>query len=181
MSIIFSPIIIPDLFSFKTAFEYKLNDKINLIIPVEAKYMNYSRFFSWLIKKNSPDFNFPDDLYNKSIRLNWNLDYSQLKLSSGVGIKYFLAGKSMHSAFFVKNIFLISYERFNAFSQESIKHAAALGTALTLGYNWVVNQAFVCGLELGAEYDYHINPIKKLPILWKGFSPVFQINLGFNI
>ena len=178
MAILFTPIIIPDIISFKTAFEYALHRKINLVIPVEAKYVNYRSLIKYFTRNNNK--NFPEDLYKSSnfIKPGWNIDYSHTKIATGFGVKIFPFGETMRSAFFIKNIYLVGFERFNAFSAEGIRDGVFLGTALTLGYNWVVAN-FICGLELGAEYDYHSNAIEKLPRLFKGFAPLFQFSLGF--
>jgi hypothetical protein len=177
-AVIFSPIVVPDIFSVKAAFEYRLHRKVNLIIPLEAKMVNYRK----LIQLISGDKSLPERWYHKEspIKLGWNFDYSHRKIATGVGIKVFPFGESMHSAFFIKTIFLIGAERFNAFSAEGIRDGVIISHALTLGYNWVFANLFSLGLELGEEYDFHTNAIKKLPRLWYGFSPLLQISFGFT-
>src|SRR5580704_7339822 len=43
MAMLFVPIVIPDLISVKAAFEYRLHPKLNLVVPLEAKWMDYRR------------------------------------------------------------------------------------------------------------------------------------------
>lgn len=178
MALLFTPIVIPDIVSVKAAFEYRLHRKVNLVIPVEAKWMNYRS----LIRSFSGD-NYPQHWYEptQQIKPGWNIDYSHKKISTGAGIKVFPFGESMDSAFFIKTIFLIGAERFEAFSAEGVRDGAVLTNALTIGYNWVTANVFSWGFEIGEEFDYHTNPISKLPRPWYGFTPLFQISLGFTI
>ena len=180
MAVLFTPIVVPDIISFKAAFEYRLHSKVNLVVPVEAKFINYRTIIKWATSKSGK--NFPEDLYKSSniVKPGWNFDYSHKKIATGIGVKFIPFQESMNSAFFIKSIFLVGWERFNALSAEGIRDGVFLGTALTLGYNWVVSN-FICSLELGAEYDFHTNPIEKLPRLFKGFAPLFQFSLGFII
>jgi len=175
-----TPLVIPDIFSFKAAFEYRLHNKIKLVLPLETKFINYRQIVKWATNKSGK--NYPEDLYNPSniIKPGWNFDYSHIKIATGAGVKIIPWSESMKSAFFIKSIFLVGYDRFNALGAQDVRDGVFLGSALTLGYEWVVSN-FICGLELGAEYDYHTNPIEKLPVLFKGFSPLFQFSLGFTM
>lgn len=183
MAVIFTPLVIPDLVSLKAAFEYRLHPKVNLVIPLEAKYMNYRQLIKWFAKGSASGEDWPKDWYadHHQVRPRWNFDYSHFKISTGFGAKFFPFGESMQSAFFIKTLFLIGGERFNAFSAEGLREGLVLSHVFTIGYNWVVNNAFTWGFELGEEFDYHTNPINKLPRFWRGFSPVLQLSLGFTI
>ncbi len=183
MAVLFTPLVLTDPISAKLAFEYKLHRKFNLVIPVETKWMNYR----WAIKLGGKlarvSQNIPEDWYRDSAQLKpgWNIDYSHIKVSSGLGIKYFPFSESMTNAFFIKTIAMAGGEKFNAFAADGIKEGVVLSHAFTLGYNWVKGNVFTFGFEAGEEWSYHTNPIDNLPRPFYGFSPMVQFSLGFTL
>src|SRR5580658_6004075 len=76
-ALLFTPIILPDLFSAKAAFEFRLHDKINLIVPLETKYMDYGSAIrtvgKWAEAKGDflAELNNPKNLWG----LAWNFDF----------------------------------------------------------------------------------------------------------
>lgn len=182
MAILFTPIVLPDLISAKAAFEYRLHKKFNLVIPVEAKWMDYR----WAIKWGSSLFGGPSDVpekwYDKNLllRVGWNIDMLQFKISSGLGAKWFPFSESMTNAFFVKTLLMAGYEHFNAYGAEGGQDSAVITHVLAMGYNWVKLNRFTFGFEVGEEYTWHTNPIKGIPVLISGLMPIFQFSLGFT-
>lgn len=179
-----TPVVLPDLLSAKAAFEYRIHKKFNLIIPLEAKWMDYR----WAIKTGAKIFgasdqNVPESWYQEgnTVRPGWNIDFMQFKISSGIGLKWFPFSESNTNAFFIKTLFLAGIEHFNAYAAEGKRDSAVLTPVMTIGYNWVKREKFVFGFEVGGEYVFHTNPIKNLPILVNGFVPVAQFSLGFTI
>jgi hypothetical protein len=183
MAVIFTPIVLPDLISAKFAFEYRLHRQFNLIIPIEAKWMDYHRAIKLGARIFGGDSTLPETLYdkNRQFRIGWNIDFSQLKISAGVGAKWFPFSESMTDAFFVKTLMMVGYERFFAYSAEGRKDAAVFTHVATIGYNWVKGNRFTFGFEAGEEYTWHVNAIKKLPMLIGGLMPILQFSLGFTI
>jgi hypothetical protein len=182
-AVLFTPVVVPDLLSAKAAFEYRLHDKVNLVIPVEAKWMDYRRTIKtvggWFGAQNNIPESWYDD--NSILRSGWNIDLMQLKISSGLGIKYFPFSQSMSNAFYLKTLAMAGYENIYAYDKEGNVDSLVLTGVLTAGYNWVKNNRFTFGFEAGAEYTYHTNPIEEMPILLEGFMPMLQFNLGFTI
>lgn len=183
MALLVTPVVLPDLFSAKAAFEYRLHNKFNLVIPVEAKWMDYR----WAIKTGAKLFggrsDLPEAIYRPSNMLApvWNLDFMQFKLSTGLGAKWFPFSESMTNAFFVKSSVLIGYEHFNAYAVEGKQDSAVITHVVTIGYNWVKRNRFTFGFEIGEEYVWHINGIKNLPILVTGLVPLLHLSLGFTL
>jgi hypothetical protein len=188
MAFHFVPIVLPDLFSAKLAFEYKLHKKMNLVVPIEAKWMDYAwaiqlggkiaRKFGAKVSENIPQKWYEED---EKYRPGWNFNYSHFKISTGIGLKFFPFSESMQNAFFIKNIMLIGVERFEAFGAEGVVDGAVLTHALTVGYAWVKANSFTLGIEVGEEVSVHSNAMKDLPRPFFGFSPLLQFFLGFNI
>lgn len=184
IAMLFTPIVLPDLLSAKAAFEYRLHKKFNLVVPVEAKWMDYRRAIKFAVSAfGGQDTTIPESLYapDQSLKIGWNIDFFQFKLSSGLGVKYFPFSESMTNAFFLKTLFMAGYERFNAYSAEGRKESAVLTHVVTIGYNWVKLNRFTFGFEVGEEYTWHTNPIKNIPMLISGFMPLFHLSLGFTI
>lgn len=183
MSFLLTPLVLTDLIAAKAAFEYRLHRKFNLVIPVEAKWMDYRLAIKLGAKIFNVEENVPEYWYRPqaAFRPGWNIDYSHLQISSGAGIKYFPFGESMQDAFFIKTLALVGIERFNAFAAEGQKDSLALTHALTFGYNWVKGDVFTLGFEFGEEWVYHTHAIAKMPRPFLGFSPLLQFSLGFNI
>jgi len=184
IAVLFTPIVLPDLISVKAAFEYRLHQKFNLVIPLEAKWMDYRAAIKWAAKAfDAPRQDVPESWYGEDVAIRplWNIDFSQFKLSTGLGAKWFPFSESMTNAFFLKSTLMVGIERFNAFGAEGIKDDAVFTHVFTLGYNWVKRNGFTLGFELGEEYTWHTSPIKGLPILISGFMPIFQLSLGFTI
>lgn len=177
MAFIFTPLVLTDPVSAKAAFEYRLNPKFNLVIPVEAQWMNYR----WAIKLFSKKY--PEELYKKDARIKpgWNINYSHFVVATGLGLKAFPFSESMTNAFFLKSTLLAGIERYNAFAAEGVKEGAVITFVLSMGYNWVKGNVFTFGGELGFEHTYHSNPIEKLPSLFNGFAPILQFSVGFLI
>lgn len=183
MAVIFTPIVIPDLISVKAAFEVRVHRKFNVIIPVEAKWMDYRRaiklFGSMAGKNDIPEKWYGDD---EQVKPQWNIDMFQFKISSGLGVKWFPFSESMTNAFFVKTSMLAGYERLFAYSAEGRRDSAVFTHVATLGYNWVKRNRFTFGFEIGEEYTWHTNPIDKMPTIFiSGLMPIFQLSLGFTI
>ncbi len=184
MALLFTPIVLPDLVSFKAAFEYRLHPKFNLVVPLEGKYMNYRSAIKYALKSaKQPYENFPEVLYEKDNleRPLWNINFSQFKLSSGIGAKWFPFSEAMTNAFFIKSSLMIGFEVFNAFQAEGEKNGAVVTHVVSIGYNWVKRNGFTLGIEAGEEYTWHINAIKGLPVFINGFMPILQFSLGFAI
>lgn len=184
MALMFTPIVLPDLISAKAAFEYRLSNKFNLVLPIEAKWMDYRKgikFFAKTFKAERQDL--PEFLYREDARVKplWNIDMAQFKISTGIGAKYFPFSESMTNAFFVKSLILGGFERFNAYQVEGLQNSAVFTHVFTVGYSWVKLNRFTFGFEIGEEYTLHTNPIKGLPILIDGMMPIFQMSLGFTI
>lgn len=175
MAIILMPVVMPDIFSAKVAFEYRLSKTLNLVIPLEAKWMNY-RWALQIFNKN-----FPEVVYKRENQIKpiWNFDYSQILIQTGIGLKGFPLGESMSSAFFMKSGLLFGIERFNAFSGEGVNYSAIITLVWSAGYSWVMGKIFSLGLEAGMDYSFHLNPIKNYPSLFDGFAPFLQITTGF--
>lgn len=182
MAFLVTPVVIPDLISAKIGIEYRLHDKFNLIIPVEAKWMDYRRAIKFF-GENAGQENLPEAWYKPDAQIKplWNFNIYQLKISSGVGVKWFPFSESMTNAFFVKGMFLAGYERLNAYGVDGKKEGAIFTEVASIGYNWVKKNRFTFGFELGQEYSWHTNPIKKMPIVVDGFLPFMQFSLGFTI
>lgn len=182
-AVVFSPIVVPDLISAKMAFEFKIHRKFNFIWPIEAKWMDYR----WAIESVSSAIGKDKQEYrklydpNKSINLGWNIDFYQMKVSSGIGLKWIPFSEAMTSGFFLKTAFLLGIERFNAFAAEGIKDGAVFTHNLSLGYSFISMGGFLWGLELGGSYVWHTNPIRDLPPMIRGFVPFLHINMGFAI
>ncbi|HXW52876.1 MAG TPA: hypothetical protein VEL47_02095 [Myxococcota bacterium] len=184
IAVLFTPIVLPDIISAKAAFEYRLHPKFNLVIPVEVKWMNYReliRFGARLFKAKNQ--NVPESWYGENVspRIAWNIDISQLKVSTGLGAKWFPFSESMTNAFFLKSTMMVGVEVFNAYGAEGRKDDAVFTHVFTIGYNWVKRSGFTFGFELGEEYTWHTSPIKELPILLDGLMPILQLSLGFTI
>jgi hypothetical protein len=180
---LFTPVVFPDLLSAKAAFEYRLHRKFNLVIPLEAKWMDYA----WAIKTGAKIFNVSQDLPrvlylpDRALRPGWNIDILQFKISTGVGAKWFPFSESMTNAFFIKTAVLAGFEHFNAYHAEGKQDSAVFTHVLTIGYNWVKRGRFTFGFEIGEEYVWHTNGIKHMPILVDGLVPLMQFSLGFTI
>lgn len=184
MALLFTPVVLPDLISAKAAFEYRLHRHLNLVIPLEAKWMDYRRTIKFAAKLfGASETNVPEDWYreNNSLRVLWNIDLSQFKISSGAGVKWFPFSESMTNAFFVKTLLMVGIERLNAYGAEGKKDGAVFTHVLTVGYNWVKNNRFTFGIEGGEEYTLHTNATVGLPILLDGLMPLIHFNLGFTI
>ncbi|MCA9507745.1 MAG: hypothetical protein KC505_04905 [Myxococcales bacterium] len=180
-AVMFTPLVLSDPISAKLAVEYRLHRKLNLVFPLEAKWMDYR----WAIKGVGSlfsDADVPEYWYRPDavIKPGWNFDYSQIHFSGGAGVKYFPFGESMNDAFFIKTTALIGMERLDAFGAEGIRDGLIFTHTLTLGYTWV-KDFFAFGFEVGEEWTYHTNPIAKMPRLFAGFSPVLQATLGFTL
>ncbi len=176
-ALIFTPVVLPDLISAKAAFEVRLHDKINLIIPVESKWMDYRG----LVNAFAGDGALQSYYQNPSMKLKWNFDIMQFKIASGLGVKYFPFSESMTNAFFIKTLGMVGFEYFNVYEAEKEINSAVLTGVLTTGYNWVKNNRFTFGLEAGVEYNWHTNAFKDIPALVSGFLPILQFSLGFTI
>lgn len=183
IAIMLTPVVIPDLLSLKTALEYSPYKKISIIWPIEAKWMDYR----WAIKTGTKFFNGPKDIPEKyyqpqgQFRPLWNIDFSQIKVLSGLGIKYFPFSQANKNAFFIKTNFLAGLERFNAYSAEGVKDSAVFAHVLSFGYTWVWDGGFMLGAEIGEEYIWHTNPIKGLPdIFFQGLNPIIHLNMGLT-
>lgn len=183
IAFMFTPVVLPDLISAKAAFEYRLHRKINLVIPIESKWMDYR----WAIKMGGSLFGQRDDLPeylyrpNAAVKPKWDIDYAHFKISSGAGIKYFPFSESMMDGFFLKTIFMAGVENFEAFHAEDKRISAVFTHAFTLGYTWVKGRNFALGFEVGEEWSMHTNPIDNLARPFAGFMPVLQFNLGFYL
>lgn len=179
VALIFTPIVLPDLITAKMAVEFRLNNKFNLVLPVEAKWMDYRR----AIKLVAEDKTAPESWYQEDAQFKpgWNIDLYQFKISSGLGVKWFPFSEAMTNAFFVKAMFMGGYERLNAYSAEGRKDSAVLTEVFSIGYNWVKRNRFTFGFEAGQDYTWHTNPIKGMPVLLDGFLPFLQFSLGFTI
>lgn len=184
MAVLFTPIVLPDLISAKAAFEYRINNKFNLVLPLEAKWMDYRRAIRMVAKMlNTADQNVPATWYKSegALKPGWNIDIFQFKISSGIGAKWFPFSESMTNAFFVKGLFLAGFERLHAYGKEGQKDGAVFTEVLSIGYNWVKRNRFSIGFEAGQEYSLHTNAVKGMPILLDGFLPFLQFSLGFTI
>lgn len=185
MALIFTPVVLPDLLTAKFAFEYRMHNKFNVVLPIEAKWMDYRRVIRMASKVfNAPDQNAPASWYGDKSQLKpgWNIDLYQFKISSGVGVKYFPFSEAMTNAFFLKAMFMGGYELLHAYGKgEGRKDGAVFTEVFSLGYNWVKKNRFTFGFEAGQEYTWHTNPIKGMPILLDGFMPFVQLSLGFTI
>ena len=183
VALVFTPLVLTDPISAKFALEYRMHPKFNLVFPVEAKWMDYRAAIKLASKILSLPSNAPEHWYRDGamVKPGYNIDYSHMKLSGGLGIKYFPFSESMSNAFYIKTIAMAGVERFNAFGAEGQKDGAVFTHALTIGYNWVKGNVFTFGLEAGEEYSIHTNPIAKLPRPFLGFAPLLQFSLGFNI
>ena len=178
---IFTPVVLPDLFSAKVAFEYRIFSKFNLVIPIEAKWMDYR----WATRLFDSTNEYPEMLRTNDnlLSLGWDIDFSQLKVSSGLGVKFFPFSESMVSSFYLKTLFMVGAERFFDYREKGGRKDSAVFThVLTAGYSWVLGSGFIIGGEFGEEFIYHTNPIKNLPgLIISGFNPIMQFNLGFTI
>lgn len=182
-AVVLTPLVVTDVLAIKTALEYRLHPKFNLVIPFEGKWMDYR----WLLGAVGNLIKFPRELPqywyrpNAVIKPGWNFDYSHIQFSSGVGLKYFPFSESMQDGFFIKALAMVGIERFEAFAAEGIRDSAVISQVLTFGYTWVKGDSFTMGFEFGEEWTYHTNPIEKMPRIFAGFSPLLQFSLGFNI
>lgn len=183
IAIMFTPIVLPDLITVKAAFEYRLHRKFNLVLPIEAKWMDYRRVISYFSELGGMEGNLPQDWYkpDSQLKLGWNIDIYQLKISSGIGTKWFPFSEAMSNAFFVKAMFLAGFERLHAYAAEGRKDGAVFTEVFSVGYSWVKKNRFTFGCEIGQEYTLHTNPIEKMPILLDGFMPFMQFSVGFTI
>lgn len=184
MAVLFTPVVLPDLISAKASFEYRLHDKFNLVIPVEAKWMDYRRAIKMFAKlMQAPRQDVPEYWYRRDalVKPGWNINIFQFKISSGIGAKWFPFSQSMTNAFFVKGMFMVGYERLHAYNAEGRKDGAIFTEVASIGYNWVKRNRFTFGLEAGQEYSLHTNAINGLPIFLDGFLPFLQFSLGFTI
>lgn len=182
-----TPVVIPDLFSAKLALEYKFHPHFSVVLPVEAKWMDY-RWAIRLAAKTAGEsdyMNYPQDWYDASKQPmipGWNIDFSQMKISSGLGVKYFPFSEALTTAFYIKTLLMLGVERFNSYHGEGIQDSAIVTHALTVGYSWVKGDWFSFGLEAGEEIMWHTNPIEGLPTIgFNGLMPILQFNLGFTI
>lgn len=182
-AVLFSPVVLPDLFSAKAAFEYRVHDKFNLVFPVEAKWMDYKKAIDLIGRWSDAPPNMLDMIQNENnkARLAWKFDFLQFKISAGVGAKYFPFSQAMTDAFFIKSLAMAGYEHFYSYGEKEKVDDAVFTGVLTLGYMWVYNSGFAFGFEGGGEYTWHTNPIKGLPMLINGFMPILQFSLGFTI
>lgn len=191
LAVILTPIVLPDLISAKAAFEYRLHRKFSLVIPVEAKWMDYRAAIKLGARVfNAPRQDVPEAWYEEDARVRpmWNINFAQFKLSTGIGAKWFPFSESMTSGFFVKSTAMVGFERFNDYNADLIKDSAVITSVVTIGYNWVKRNGFTFGFEVGEEYTWHTNPIEGLPplknglpMLISGFMPLFHLSLGFTI
>ncbi len=188
MSLLFTPVVIPDLLSAKMAFEYKLHRKLNLVIPLEAKWMDYGGLFRLIGKTFNIEKEMdPQEWYSGKYGFKplWDIDISQIKVSSGVGIKYFPFSGSMQDGFFLKTAALIGMERFYLYKSKTNQDSAVLTGNLSSGYTFVTYFNLAFGGEVGVDYIYHTNPPKTLPkyvtpvFFLSGFSPFIQGHIGF--
>ena len=183
-AILLTPVVIPDLISAKLALEYKLHTHLNLVVPLEAKWMDYRAAIRLGASMFTSDYmNYPQEWYapDNQLRVLLNIDFSQAKLSTGLGVKYFPFSESMTTAFFMKTLLMLGVERFYSYEEEARKDSAIVTHVLSLGYNWVLGRTFICALELGEETMWHSNPVKNLPFPAFGLMPFMQFNLGFTI
>jgi hypothetical protein len=176
MSLHFTPMVLPDLISAKAAFEYRIHPKFNLVIPLEAKWMDYN----WIMNGGDNEVENLLGREDDAIRILWNINFLQFKISSGVGIKWLPLSESMYNAFFLKTLLMVGFEHFNAYEKDGEKDSAVFTHVFAVGYQWVLKKSFTFGFELGEEYTWHTNPIKELPALIKGFMPFLQVNVGFT-
>jgi hypothetical protein len=184
MAFIFTPVVLPDLITAKMAFEYRVHNKFNVVLPLESKWMDYRRAIKWVANMvNAREKNVPEAWYkpDAQIKPGWNIDLFQFKISSGLGVKWFPFSEAMTNAFFVKAMFMAGYERFHAYGAEGRKDSAVFTQVASIGYNWVKKNRFTFGFEAGQEYSLHTNPVKGLPILLDGFLPFLQFSVGFTI
>lgn len=183
MVINLTPVVLPDLLTFKAAFEYRIHRKFHLLFPVEMKWMDYRSVINWGARffnvKNGSSM--PGSWYDNTYVKSYNIDISHFKISTGLGIKFFPLSESMSNAFFAKTSFLAGIERFNAYSAEGIKNGAVFTHVLTLGYTWHNLNGVQLSIEAGEEYTWHTNPIEFIPVLLSGFMPVLQFSLGFSL
>lgn len=171
MAVLFTPVVIPDIISFKAAFEYRLHKNFNLVVPLEFKYMNYDWIFGSLIDE--------EELAKQPVRLRWSHDLRQLKLSSGIGLKWIPFTSSMASGFFVKSLIMGGYEFQRDSRQQST--GAVFTHALLVGYTWIMKGRFLMAVEGGEEYTWHTDPIRGFPdLLLNGLMPVLHLSLGFT-
>lgn len=177
MSFLFAPVVVPDLLSAKAYFEYKLSRKFNIVVPIEAKWMDYVLPLKFLgLDKKVQDFYSTSDL-----KPLWDINFSQLKISTGLGAKWFPFSESMTNNFFVKASTLIGFENFYSYLQEKSQQSAVITLNLGLGYTWIKLNGFSFGFESGFDYILHTNPIKNIPtVMIAGFSPYLQGTIGLT-
>lgn len=182
-ALVFTPIVLPDLFSAKMAYEYRVHDHVNLVFPLEAKWMDYGGAIEMIGGWAGKPAGFLKKFYDEDelFTIGWNFNFSQLKISSGIGVKYFPLSDSMSSAFFINSFFMVGYEHFYDYNAEKPSDSAVFTGVLTFGYRWVMGNRFMLGFEGGGEYTWHTNPIEVLPVLINGFMPILQFSLGFTI
>lgn len=177
MAVLFTPIVIPDLISAKAAFEYRLHKNFNLVVPLEFKMMNYRTFFNVLLGEDNAVAKLNKE--GEPIRLLWSFDLKQVKISTGVGVKWIPFTSSMASGFFVKSTMLGGYERLEDSRDKS--NGVVFTHVISVGYTWVMKDRFTLGIEGGEEYTWHLNAIQGLPgLLLDGFMPIAQFSLGFT-
>lgn len=179
----FTPVVLPDLISAKLAVEYRMHRKLNLVVPFEAKWMDYHD----AIKLGARIFNkkgdYPESWYKENRRLKpgFDVDIAHHKVSTGIGVKWFPFSESMKNAFFIKTIGMIGFERFFSYKTETVQNSAVLTHAVTFGYSWFKRSGFTMSVEAGEEFVWHTHPLPKLPHLFlSGFLPMVQFSLGFT-
>lgn len=181
-ALLFTPVVLPDLISFKMAYERTLGRKFNLVVPLEAKWMDYHHAIKWGAKLFGAGSDYPESLYTSGgLRPGFNIDMLHFKISTGVGVKWLPFSESMTNAFFIKTLAMVGLERMKSYTPLAKNDGAVFTHVATLGYNWVKPSGFTFGFEVGEEYTWHVNPMKKMPpILVSGFLPIVQFSLGFT-
>lgn len=180
----FTPVVVPDLISAKLAIEYRLHRKFNLVVPIEAKWMDYHQAIKWGAKILKKPGDYPERWYkeNRKLKPGFDIDIAHHKVSTGIGAKWFPFSESMKNAFFVKTTGMVGAERFFAYKTSKVQDSLVLTHSVTIGYTWVKRSGFTMGVEAGEEFVWHSHPIEKLPRLFmSGFLPVIQFSLGFTL
>lgn len=188
-SLFITPIVIPDFISAKAAFEYKVHKKLNIVIPLEAKWANYGLLFSKIAELANSEEVRPENWYSGKygFKPGWDINISQLKISTGVGVKYIPFSDGFDSeGFYLKTASILGFEHFYLYNHKKSHDNLVLTHNLSTGYSFFTDFGLIFGPELGLDYVWHIQGPKNLPryvnpiLFISGFVPFLQFNLGIS-
>lgn len=186
-SLFITPFVVPDLISAKASFEYKVHKKLNLIIPLEAKWANYGFLFSKIAQWTGSEEVRPENWYSGEygFKPGWDINISQLKISTGLGLKYLPFSDGFDSeGFYLKTSTMLGFEHFYLYNLKKSHDNLVVTESLSLGYSFMTDFGLIFGPEMGCDYVWHIQGPKNLPryinpvLFISGFVPFLQANIG---